>query len=177
MELSNIEHGDGGHFKKPNEVFNILSIEYRACKRNQHAYGSGVNAIATLKPKGIAPCINMGLRRRLAKHFVVADTPEHFTSKICSVCHCNFGPFESLEIERRKELLTKASTEEERKKARRYEIRGIRRCQNAECGVILNRDRNGATNIATNFSRRYCGEKYLREFDAEDIKLQNALQV
>ena len=66
---------------------------------------------------------------------------------------------------------------EDRKKARRCEIRGIRRCQNAECGVILNRDRNGATNIATNFSRRYCGEKYLREFDAEDIKLQNALQV
>lgn len=51
------------------------------------AYGSGVNAIANLKPSGIASCINMGLRNRLAKHFVVADTPEHFTSKICSACH------------------------------------------------------------------------------------------
>ena len=118
----------------------------------------------------------MGLRQRLAKHFVVADTPEHFTSKICSACHGPCGPFESLETQRRDELVAKAMNEEGGKRARRHVIRGIRRCQNAECGVILNRDRNGATNIATNFRRRYCGQGWLREFDADDVKLQNALQ-
>ena len=51
------------------------------------AYGSAVTAISKLRPKGVAPCINMGLRRRLSKHFVVVDTPEHYTSQTCSVCH------------------------------------------------------------------------------------------
>ena len=79
------------------------------------AYGSAVKAISTFSPKGVAPCINMGLRYRLSKHFVVVDTPEHYTSMTCSKCHCRCGPFEALETERRVKLVEKASSEEETK--------------------------------------------------------------
>mgnify|MGYP001181243545 CR=1 FL=1 len=98
------------------------------------AYGSWAQASSTFTPKGIAPCIGIGLRRRLAKEFVVVDTPEHYTSKTCSRCHCECGPFVELEEMRRKMKKEKAQSEEEKKKASRYTIRSIRRCQNAECG-------------------------------------------
>ena len=98
------------------------------------AYGSWARASSTFTPKGIAPCIGIGLRRRLAKEFVVVDTPEHYTSKTCSRCHGECGPFVELEERRRKMKKEKAQSEEERKKASRYTIRSIRRCQTAECG-------------------------------------------
>ena len=36
--------------------------------------------------KGNPPCIGVGLMRKLAKRFVVAITPEQYTSKTC--CRC-----------------------------------------------------------------------------------------
>ena len=51
------------------------------------------------------------VRRRLSKHFVVVDTPEHYTSQTCSVCHCQCGPFTELEEQRRKELKLKKEQE------------------------------------------------------------------
>ena len=81
------------------------------------AYGSWANASATFNPKGIAPCIGIGLRRRLAKEFVVVDTPEHYTSKTCSKCYGPCGPFAALETRRRAEAKANASTPEEEKKA------------------------------------------------------------
>ena len=150
------------------------------------AYGSAVTAISKLKPKGVAPCINMGLRRRLSKHFVVVDTPEHYTSQTCSVCHCQCGPFTELEEQRRRELKLKREQEtvgcrctsdaKPYAHKRCHEIRGLRRCQNVECGVILHRDRNAAINIATNFRRLYSGQPLLRQATAADIKLVTALQ-
>ena len=137
------------------------------------AYGSWANASATFRPTGIAPCIGIGLRRRLSKHFLVADTPEHYTSKTCSVCREACGPFHALEAKRRKELTAKAKTPEAKKKAQRHEIRGLRRCQNVECGVILHRDQNGATNIATNFRLIYNGLCPLRSLTTEDMELQS----
>ena len=56
------------------------------------------------------------------------------------------------------------------------EIRGLRRCQSVECGVILHRDRNAAINIATNFRRLYSGQPLPRQATAADIKLVTALQ-
>ena len=53
----------------------------------------------------------------------------------------------------RKELKAKATTDHEKKKAAYHKFRRLRRCQNAECGVILHRDRNAASNIAENFYR------------------------
>ena len=150
------------------------------------AYGSAVTAISKLRPKGVAPCINMGLRRRLSKHFVVVDTPEHYTSQTCSVCHCQCGPFTELEEQRRKELKLKreqetvgcSCTSDAKRHAHKrcHEIRGLRRCQNVDCGVILHRDRNAAINIATNFRRLYSGQPLPRQATAADIKLVTALR-
>ena len=150
------------------------------------AYGSAVSAISKLRPKGVAPCINMGLRHRLSKHFVVVDTPEHYTSQICSVCHCQCGPFTELEEQRRKELKLKkeqetvgcSCTSDAKPYAHKrcHEIRRLRRCQNVECGVILHRDRNAAINIATNFRRLYSGQQLPRETTAANFKLVTALQ-
>ena len=139
------------------------------------AYGSVVKAISTFSPKGVAPCINMGLRYRLSRHFVVVDTPEHYTSMTCSKCHCRCGPFEALETERRVKLVEKASSEEEKKKARYHEIRGLRRCQNVECEAILHRDRNAAVNIATNFCRLYRGQAPLREPTVDAVQQTTAV--
>ena len=146
------------------------------------AYGSAVTAISKLRPNGVAPCINMGLRRRLSKHFVVVDTPEHYTSQTCSVCHCQCGPFTELEERRRQELKLKREQgtvgchPADAKHKRCHEIRGLRRCQNVECEVILHRDRNAAINIATNFRRLYSGQRLPREATVADIKLVTALR-
>ena len=75
--------------------------------------GSWAKGSARLPMKGqigVAPCIGIGLRRRLAKHFVVADVPEHYTSKTCSKCFGSCGPFEELEAKRREQMLERATT-------------------------------------------------------------------
>ena len=139
------------------------------------AYGSGVQAISTLRPRGIAPCINMKLRRRLSQHFVVADTPEPYTSKTCSKCLCSCGPLEELEKERRAEKLRVAKTEKEKKRASHYQIRGLRRCHNAECGVILHRDRNAACNIATTLRRLLSGGTCLGRPSTSEAEVASAM--
>ena len=86
----------------PMENFQKGSKEYRRrdhpTKKNGYEPPENTNTRlrimgAGFTPKGIAPCIGIGLRRRLAKEFVVVDTPEHYTSKTCSGCHCECGPF------------------------------------------------------------------------------------
>ena len=107
------------------------------------AYGSVVKAISTFSPKGVAPCINMGLRYRLSRHFVVVDTPEPYTSMTCSKCHCRCGPFEALETERRVKLVEMASSEEETKtkESARSEGFAVAETSNAKpsCTVIATR--------------------------------------
>ena len=75
-------------------------------------------------------------------------------------------------ISEKKEDDEKEITPEELRKASHHEIRGIRRCQNAECGAILHRDRNGACCIAINCRRIWCGEPPIRKLTAEDIQLE-----
>ena len=100
---------------------------------------------------------------------------ERSTSKTCSACHGCCGPFEALETRRREELKAKATTDHEKKKAAYHKIRGLRRCQNAECGVILHRDRNAASNIAENFYRLYEGKPCLGKLTAQETALHEAL--
>ena len=137
------------------------------------AYGSWAQASSTFAPKGIAPCIGIGLRRRLAKEFIVVDTPEHYTSKTCSKCHGECGPFVELEKTRRQLKKEEARSEEEKQKASRYTIRSVRRCQNAECGLILHRDQNAACNIATNFRLLYRGLDPLRKQSKLEEEMNN----
>ena len=134
------------------------------------AYGSWTKP-AGFNPSGLPPCIGMGLRRRLATEFVVVATPEHYTSKTCSKCFHPCGPFREIEAIRRQEKEAQAKTPEEKKKASRITIRSIRRCQNEKCGVILHRDRNAASNIATNFKLLYRGEAPLKGMTAMEDSL------
>ena len=80
-------------------------------------------------------CIGVGLMRKLAKRFVVAIAPEAWTSKTCCKRLGECGP----RLRRREE--------------RRF--RGLRLCQTEDCRLPINRGRNGATNIGTNFKRLF----------------------
>ena len=105
------------------------------------------------------------------KYYII-DTPEHYTSKTCSKCFHECGAFRELELQRRKEAKSHAKTPEEEKRASRLTIRSIRRCQNEKCGVILNRDRNAASNIATNFKLLFQGQSPLRKQIATEQQLE-----
>ena len=85
--------------------------------------------------RGNPPCIGVGLMRKLSRRFVVAPTPEAYTSKTCCRCLGPCGPWD------------------EKEAAMSKKIRGLRRCTQRDCMLPLNRDKNGATNIGTNFKR------------------------
>ena len=103
--------------------------------------------------RGNAPCIGVGLMRKLAKRFVVAVTPEAWTSKTCCKCLGACGPWRELEA------------------ARGTRIRGLRLCQTEDCRLRINRDRNGATNIGTNFKRLFEGRNPIRSMSEEGLRL------
>ena len=54
--------------------------------------------------KGNPPCIGIGLRKQLSKHFIIAHTPEHTTSKTCALCDHEYGLDEIIDKERRETL-------------------------------------------------------------------------
>ena len=120
--------------------------------------------------RGHPPCLGIGLRRKLSKHFLVAVTPEAFTSKTCSKCGCTCGPCEEVESDRRASKMKDAETEEEIKKASRFNIRGLRRCTSDRCGVFWNRDYNAAVNIGRRFQLMY-------ESGSADIPEQEGLDI
>ena len=101
--------------------------------------------------RGNPPCIGVGLMRKLSRRFVVAPTPEAYTSKTCCRCLGPCGPWEEKEAEMGRK------------------IRGLRRCTQRDCKFVpLNRDRNGATNIGTNFRRLFEGEAPIRSLSEDD---------
>ena len=102
--------------------------------------------------RGNAPCIGVGLMNKLAKRFVVALTPEQYTSKTCCKCLRPCGPWAELE----------------EKMGRK--VRGVRVCQNEECRLPQNRDRTGAANIGLQFCRLYEGNSPIRTMTDEDME-------
>ena len=106
--------------------------------------------------KGTAPCIGVGLMRKLARRFVVAPTPEAYTSKTCCRCLGECGPWAEVEEKMGKK------------------IRGLRRCTQRDCMIPLNRDKNGATNIGTNFTRLMAGQPPIRSMTDEDLAFHRA---
>jgi hypothetical protein len=86
--------------------------------------------------KGLIPSPTCGIKRKLCQHFTVIDVPEYNTTKTC--CKCQQPTMDKWE--ERKRLC---------KNGQWVCVRGIRRCQNEECGVIMNRD-NAAINIRKN---------------------------
>ena len=102
--------------------------------------------------KGNPPTIGVGLMNRLSKRFVVALTPEQFTSKTCCKCLGPAGPWEQLE------------------KERGTKVRGLRRCQNEACMLPQNRDRTGASNIGLQFRRLFAGHGPIRSMTDEELE-------
>ena len=64
----------------------------------------------------------------------------------------------------------------QKQQKKRSKIRGVRVCQNTECAecIPLNRDKNGATNIGTNFKRLFSNQPPIREMTSEDLALHRA---
>jgi hypothetical protein len=106
--------------------------------------------------RGNPPCIGVGLMRKLSRRFVVAPTPEAFTSKTCCRCLQACGPWEEKEVEMGKK------------------IRGLRRCTQRDCMLPMNRDRMGATNIGANFMRLLEGKPPIRSMSEEDLAFHRA---
>ena len=64
---------------------------------------------------------------------------------------------------------------EEKEAAIGKKIRGLRRCTQRDCKFVpLNRDRNGATNIGTNFQRLFEGKSPIRSLSEEDLVFHRA---
>lgn len=102
--------------------------------------------------KGNPPAIGVGLMNKLAKHFVVAPTPEHYTSKTCVACGGLCGPHPTLKTKFNKD------------------IRGLRVCQHEGCGLLQNRDKTGATNIGLQFQKLMRGEPPIRAMSDEEVE-------
>ena len=106
--------------------------------------------------KGNPSCIGVGLMRKLSKRFLVAPTPEAYTSKTCSRCFGDCRPCSETEDPMGKK------------------IRGLRRCTQRDCMLFLNRDKNGATNIGTNFDRLFEDKPPIRSMTDEDLAFHRA---
>ena len=91
--------------------------------------------------------------RKLAKRFVVAITPEQYTSKTCCRCMGQCGPHPTM------------------RRGDGREIRGLRVCQNEECKLIQTRDRTGALNIGVQFGRLLQGQGPIRALNLEEKEL------
>lgn len=102
--------------------------------------------------KGNPPTIGVGLMNKLSKRFVVALTPEQFTSKTCCKCLGPAGPWTQLETDRGNR------------------IRGLRRCQNESCMLPQNRDRTGASNIGLQFRRLFEDLGPIRSMTDEELE-------
>ena len=83
---------------------------------------------------------------KLAKRFVVALTPEQYTSKTCCKCLHPRGPWAELEDKMG------------------------RLPQNEECRLPQNRDRTGAANIGFQFCRLYERKSPIRTMTDEDLE-------
>lgn len=137
------------------------------------AYGSWANVAG--RPgapcnKGHPSCIGKGLRHKLSKHFVVLTTPEAYTSKTCSLCGAMCGRCEAVDAAHRTTRLQKATTDDERRRASHFSVRGLRHCHNAECAAHLNRDHNAAVNIQRRCERILADAGF--ELPLDDVERQ-----
>jgi hypothetical protein len=129
------------------------------------AYGSwGTTDGASCIKKGNPPTIGVGLMRKLAKRFVVSLTPEHHTSKTCCKCLGPCGPLKKV----KEEMKAKFFEDPKNEGKRFHGVRGLRICQDVGCKLRLNRDRNAATNIGTNFRRLFRGESCIHKLTVEE---------
>ena len=138
------------------------------------AYGSWANVAG--RPgaacnRGLPPCIGIGLRKKLSKHFCVVTTPERMTSKTCSLCQSKCLPCNEVDAFHRANKIANAGSDPLKLfNAQHFSVRGLRRCSNVECAVHLNRDYNAAINIQRRCKSMLSGGQ-LPAMDAIDEQL------
>ena len=120
------------------------------------AYGSWGTIAGTKSAcnKGNPSCIGVGLMRKIAKRFVVAITPEAYTSKTCHECLGTCGPHPTMRSMRNKR-----------------EIRGLRVCQDPNCNRLLNRDANASRNIGLQFKLLFEDKGTIRSLSALELEM------
>ena len=104
--------------------------------------------------RGLAPTPGVGLRRRLARDFLVVGTPEAYTSQRCSECGSEVRPVaERCKVptsKKRRAAATGVDQEKEDEKSKDADVRGLRQCVSTQCGIRWNRDLNSARGIVRN---------------------------
>jgi len=142
------------------------------------AYGSWASVAGRPAPcnRGHPPCVGIGLRAQLSKHFLVVSTPEAYTSKTCSLCGSCCGSCADVDAIHRAAKVANAKNDNERAYAARFSVRGLRRCQNECCAAHLNRDYNAAINIQRRCKAMLTSGFHmtLDETEAEFDRLNNA---
>lgn len=143
--------------KQKSENKLIKNIKKKFGKDAILAYGSW-NRISQMK--GLIPSPTTGIYKVLSKHFDVVTVPEYNTTKTCNkcmkktlepvkrrACPCcesirkgairDAKTDELKETIREKGILCKRC--QRHTSQREYDVRGLRRCKNAECAVYVNR--------------------------------------
>jgi len=110
----------------------------------------GYGTWSSLQTKGCMPSPTTGIRKLLAQHFTVINVPEDNTTKIC--CKCHKGKMcatKKRKFHKKKTFIEDGEIQIRCKEVTR-DVRGLRRCNNKNCGALFSRDYNGAINIRKN---------------------------
>jgi transposase len=121
--------------RKRSEAKLVRNIQEKFGKDAILAYGSWNHPF---QMHGLVPSPTSGMRRLLNRNFQTFDVPEHYTTKVCSKCLC--GKMVPVLKRPSKRWLRKGEK-------RMVDVRGLRRCNNGDCAVWMNRDYNAAINI------------------------------
>lgn len=110
--------------------------------------------------KGLIPSPTCGIRKLLSQHFNVIDTPEDYTTKLCS--KCKIGHMKSvMKTKVRKKVQNGKEIEWIEKE---MDVHGLRHCNNKKCAVLMNRDYNAAINIRQNLIHYLHHQKWSPHF-------------
>ncbi len=112
--------------------------------------------------KGKEPIINRRIRKIFRNHkYQVFMINEFRTSKLCNVCESTCDTFLKRESKKPKDIDKKT------KKGKIIEVWGLTLCENKNCSLIHNRDKNSALNMykitQSIFEEKGRPEKYCRE--------------
>ena len=122
------------------------------------AYGAWVKS-AAFAIKGTVGGPGVGLRRMLSKHFTVVVVPEWHTTETCHRCLRRGEVGKMCPMQSRPSKSPRYRRLPEEKKPL-VDVRALRRCQNDQCGVWMNRDYNAALNIRANLMHRLAHGRY-----------------
>jgi len=135
---------------KFNRYTNTQKSESKMIKNFSNKFGKPDDCIVVLgdydkgehNMKGKEPIINRRIRKIFRNNgYKVYMINEFRTSKLCNVCECCCSPFLKRESHKPKDIDKKT------KKGKLIEVWGLTLCENKNCSLIHNRDKNSALNM------------------------------